>query len=111
MPEIKTFGEVSLVFFNKQYVHAVLKKPVEGDFRIQSQFGGKYQPFIPDKHLIDTAQSIVNFIQDDLLYARVDGIIVNGEFYLMELELIEPDLYLDLVDDGYARLLMKSKGN
>ena len=105
MPEIQTIGEVSLVFFNKKFSHAVLKRPKEGDFRIQSQFGGKYETFIPDNYLIKTTQSIVNYISEDLLFARVDGVLVNGEFYLMELELIEPDLYLELTDNGTDRFV------
>jgi hypothetical protein len=43
MPEIQTVGETSLIFFNKNS-HAVNKKPVPGDFRIQVQFGGIYRP-------------------------------------------------------------------
>lgn len=96
MPQIQSEGETSFVFFDKQFSHAVNKKPVEGDFRIQSQFGGKYSLVAPSKKLIEKAQNIVNTFKDKLLYARVDGIIINDELFLMEVECLEPDLYFDL---------------
>ncbi len=93
MPEIQTEGETSFVFFNKRFSHSVNKKPAQGDFRIQVQFGGQYTTFEPNDALIDQAQKIVNTFPEALLYARVDGIIINNELQLMEIECIEPDLY------------------
>lgn len=101
IPEIQTEGEVSLLFFNKQYSHAIIKKPLKGDFRVQSQFGGKYSSYSASQKLIDTATHIMSLEKEELLYARVDGVIVKDEFFLMELELIEPDLFT-LFDDGAA---------
>jgi len=100
IPEICTEGEISLLFFDKKFSHAVVKKPKAGDFRIQSMFGGKYQAYSPTGSLLKMAQKIVDYIEHDLLYARVDGIIIDGTFHLMELELIEPDLYFDYVENG-----------
>ncbi len=94
-PEISTFGETSFIFFNRNFSHAVNKKPKEDDFRVQSQYGGIYLPIEVDKDLIAQAQSIIDHIDGDLLYARVDGIVINGTIHLMEVELIEPDLYYD----------------
>lgn len=105
MPEIQTMGEVSLVFFQGAYSHAVLKKPKAGDFRIQSQFGGQYQAYEPDASVLATAQNIVKTFGGDLLYARVDGILKDGNFLLMELELIEPDLYFDYAPDAKRRYI------
>lgn len=93
--EIKSEGETSFIFFNKKFFHAVNKKPKPGDFRIQVQFGGIYTAITPSDALIEQAQKIVNRFPDDLLYARVDGIIVNGQIQLMEVECIEPDLYFN----------------
>jgi hypothetical protein len=47
-----------LIFFNKKFSHAVNKKPVPGDFRIQVQFGGIYR--LNDAELIAEAQKIVD---------------------------------------------------
>ena len=93
MPEILEQGELSLVFFQGKYSHAISKKPKDGDFRIQSQFGGQYHAFKPSPQLLATAANIIKIFGGDLLYARVDGILKDGKFLLMELELIEPDLY------------------
>ena len=97
--EISTTGEWSLIFFNKEYSHSVIKKPRDGDFRVQFDFGGKVHPAVASDHLLQQAQKIVNSIQEELLYARVDGIERNGVLTLMELELIEPHLFLEL-DSG-----------
>lgn len=96
IPEIQTLGETSFIFFNKKFSHAVNKKPTDGDFRVQSQFGGKYILIQPTLELIDKAQKVVNTFRDKLLYARVDGIVIDNELHLMEIECIEPDLYFDL---------------
>ncbi|MDG2430955.1 hypothetical protein [Flavobacterium sp.] len=103
MREIQTLGETSFIFFNKRFSHAVNKKPVDGDFRIQVQFGGIYTLIHPDSHLIAQAQKIVDRFPDDLLYARVDGILINEQLHLMEVECIEPDLYLQLSQGALDR--------
>ncbi len=94
-PEIETEGETSLIFFNKKFSHAVNKKPKAGDFRIQVQFGGAYTSITPSAEVIQQAQNIVNTFPNQLLYARVDGIIINNKIQLMEVECIEPDLYFN----------------
>jgi glutathione synthase/RimK-type ligase-like ATP-grasp enzyme len=103
MPEIQTLGETSFIFFNKKFSHAVNKKPADGDFRIQVQFGGKYSLIHPDAALIAKAQKIVDSLSENLLYARVDGIVIENELHLMEVECIEPDLYLNLSEGALQR--------
>jgi glutathione synthase/RimK-type ligase-like ATP-grasp enzyme len=105
MPEIQIAGETSFIFFNKKFSHCVNKKPVEGDFRVQSQFGGEYTLIQPTQDLIEKAQKIVNTFPEKLLYARVDGIIINNELYLMEIECIEPDLYFDISTGALERFV------
>jgi glutathione synthase/RimK-type ligase-like ATP-grasp enzyme len=105
MPEIQSLGETSFIFFNKKYSHAVNKKPVEGEFRIQSQFGGIYTLANPKQDVIDIAQNIVNTFSEDLLYARVDGIIIENELHLMEIECIEPDLYFNLSEGSTQKFV------
>jgi glutathione synthase/RimK-type ligase-like ATP-grasp enzyme len=105
IPEIQTLGETSFIFFNKKFSHAVNKKPIDGDFRVQSQFGGKYTLIQPSQELIDKAQKVVNTFHDKLLYARVDGIVIDTELHLMEIECIEPDLYFDISEDALKRFV------
>ncbi len=96
VPEIQTEGEISLIFFNRKFSHSVVKLPKTGDFRVQSQFGGQYSRFFPDENLLETAAKIIACYDGELLYARVDGVMQNGSFLLMEVEQIEPDLYFYL---------------
>ncbi|MES2448526.1 MAG: hypothetical protein V4546_15165 [Bacteroidota bacterium] len=93
--EIEEIGELSFLFFNGQFSHALLKKAAKGDFRVQATFGGTVLPHQPNDELIKTAKKYVDQFAEGCLYARVDGAMVNNEFVLMELELIEPFLFLD----------------
>ncbi|HLF51971.1 hypothetical protein [Flavobacterium sp.] len=105
MPEIQTLGETSFIFFNKKFSHCINKKPMDGDFRVQVQFGGKYTLIEPSLELTEKAQKIVNTFKEELLYARVDGIVIENELYLMEIECIEPDLYFDLSEGSPQRFV------
>jgi len=91
---ILTEGEWSFVFFNRQFSHAVLKKAQQGDFRVQIQFGGAANPVEPPPTLLTQAAQVLDQVESPLLYTRVDGVNVDGRFQLMELELIEPRLFL-----------------
>jgi len=92
-PEITTEGEWSIVFFDKKYCISALKKPKKGDFRVQSELGGTITYPEPPPHIIEEAKNILNYYPEDILYARMDGIIHQGHFQLMEAELIDPELY------------------
>lgn len=101
LKEIETEGEYSFLFFNGKYSHHVLKKAKKGDFRVQSSHGGSiHLPEVPSS-LVEQAQRYVDKFADGCLYARVDGIVSNGNFILMELELIEPFLFLSEKDDSF----------
>lgn len=94
--EITTTGEWSLIFFAGKLSHAVLKRAQDGDFRVQSDFGGTYQQQAPPPELIKQAEAILGLIESPLLYARIDGVDRKGQLVLMELELIEPCLFLNM---------------
>ena len=93
--ETVTHGEYSLVFFDKKFSHAVKKTPKIGDFRSQEAFGGEDVAIAVSNDIIKQAQYVLDRIDEKLLYARVDGLVVDGKFYLMELELAEPYLFLE----------------
>jgi glutathione synthase/RimK-type ligase-like ATP-grasp enzyme len=96
MEEITELGEISLIFFGGKFSHAIQKIPRKGDFRVQKQFGSTYTPYIPSKQQLETAKNILTVASEKTpLYARVDGILKNSEFLLMEIEMIEPDLYFE----------------
>jgi hypothetical protein len=94
IPEVPQKGEWSMLFFGKDYSHAVLKMPRVGDFRVQERYGGTWQPQQPPTHLVEQAAGICRLVSSPLLYARVDGVEVDGKLVLMELELFEPALFL-----------------
>ncbi len=108
IPFIEREGELSLFYFAGQYSHAIVKHPAKGDFRVQEQFGGSEQKLEPPedaKELAEQALATACNIHgiDTLAYARVDMISDwAGEYMLMELELIEPSLFLQHSDDGGA---------
>lgn len=87
-------GEYSYLYFNGKFSHAVLKSAKDGDFRVQHFFGGEISKVLPKQEELDYLQRLVNAFAKNCLYARVDGVWIEGVFYLMELELIEPYLFL-----------------
>ncbi|MEK6781682.1 MAG: hypothetical protein AABY93_08245 [Bacteroidota bacterium] len=103
IPQVQQKGEWSLIFFNKKFSHAVLKKPKASDFRVQNDFGGTACAVEPSLRLVNQAKKILALICEPLLYARIDGVEVDDQFLLMELELIEPVLFLSLSKEGVTR--------
>ena len=87
-------GEYSFIFVAKRFSHCVLKVPAAGDYRVQSVFGGQNHTHTPSADDLAIAQSVLEAIDFDLLYARVDMMRdARGALALMELEIIEPYLY------------------
>ena len=87
-------GEISLMVFNGQFTHAVLKKAKAGDFRVQDDFGGSVHDYQPTAQEIAFAENTVRACKELPLYARVDIFEDNnGHIALSELELIEPELW------------------
>ena len=99
--EIVASGEWSVVFFDGEYSHAVLKKPASDDFRVQEELGGYGEPRDPPPAIVEQAGRVLSQA-GPLLYARVDGIERDGAFILMELEINEPFLYIG-ASNGAAR--------
>lgn len=100
MEEVETDGEYSLIYFGQQYSHAVKKTVKKGDFRVQERYGGQSLPARPEPSIIRQATAILDKTvpfdtSPRLLYARVDGVMRKGIFTLMELELVEPSLFIN----------------
>ena len=105
--EIEREGEWSLLFFGGGYSHAVLKRPRSGDFRVQREHGGSLAPAEPSPDVLAAAKRVLAALPFDgepPLYARVDGCVVDGELLLMELELLEPELFLRCSPHAPGRL-------
>ncbi|MFM2411417.1 MAG: hypothetical protein RL481_2245 [Pseudomonadota bacterium] len=101
-------GEYSLFYFSGQYSHAISKHPAKGDFRVQEQFGGEERSVeapADAKALAEAAMAATQKLMscDALTYSRIDMVRDSeGTFRLMELELIEPSLFLMHSPDGGA---------
>ena len=99
--EVVEKGEWSLIFIDGIFSHAALKRPRQGDFRVQGDFGGTADRVQPPADLVAQAERVTRMIQGPWLYARVDGVERDGRLMLMELELTEPSLFFAL-DSGAA---------
>jgi glutathione synthase/RimK-type ligase-like ATP-grasp enzyme len=96
LPDIESGGEPSLIYLGGAFSHAVSKRPRPGDFRVQPEYDSAIAPYAPLPDELEAAEAAVKAAGADLLYARVDLVRgLDGRPVLMELELVEPDLYLE----------------
>ena len=101
---IQSEGEFSLFFFDGDYSHAILKTPEEGDFRVQEEHGAEIKPVQPPEVLRATATELFAAIEPLPVYGRGDWVRgPDDDYLLMELELIEPSLYLRTDSGAPAR--------
>lgn len=108
LPAISQDGEYSLFYFGGEFSHAISKHPAEGDFRVQEQFGGIERAIEAPADANALAEAAL-LATDKLLgcgtptYARIDMVRDgDGTFRLMELEMIEPSLFLGFAEDKGA---------
>ena len=95
MPHILDEGEYSLFYFNGEFSHAILKVPAESEFRSQEERGAEVHSVTPEKRLLRRGHEALGAIAATPLYARIDFVRDEaGDFVIMELELIEPSMYL-----------------
>ncbi|HEY2113787.1 MAG TPA: hypothetical protein VGJ51_01755, partial [Candidatus Angelobacter sp.] len=80
IPEVETQGEISFVYIDGAYSHAVLKRPSAGDFRVQKDFGGSAEAFVPSAAQIEQANAIAATVTHvrDSLYCRIDAVARDG---------------------------------
>jgi len=93
VPEIESRGEISVVYCDGVFSHAVSKRAKAGDYRVQQDFGGSVEPMTPSPELLSFTDRVMSSVKGDTLYARVDVVESRRGPLLMELELIEPELY------------------
>jgi glutathione synthase/RimK-type ligase-like ATP-grasp enzyme len=91
---VLTQGELSLMVIGGRCTHAVRKIAKPGDFRVQDDHGGTVHPHTPTAEEIAFAEAAVAACPQSPLYARVDAVRdESGELSMMELELVEPELF------------------
>lgn len=97
-------GEYSLFFFSNEFSHAILKTPKDEDFRVQEEHGARIGATEPERALLETASDLLSLVKPMPVYARCDFIRgPDGRFLLMELEVIEPSLYLRIASAAPMR--------
>ena len=92
---IQSEGEYSLFYFNRIFSHAIKKIPKLDDFRVQEEFGAEIIPVEPELALHEAGDRLMKVVDPVPVYGRADFVRgPDGRFLVMELELIEPSLYL-----------------
>lgn len=104
LESVADFGELSLIYFNGVYSHSILKKPQQGDYRVQDAYGGTNAAFEPEIEAQKIGDQVLSCLPDSSLYARVDLVKYQNQWLLMELEAIEPELFLPIVPQASVRL-------
>lgn len=88
-------GETSLIYVGGELRHTVRKRPKPGDFRVQPTWGGTVAAVAPSAAELEVSAQALAALVGDPLYARVDLVPgESGEPLLIELELIDPHLFL-----------------
>ncbi len=97
-------GELSLLYFGRELSHALRKTAKPGDIRVQPVWGGHAEVVGPTAEMIHVAERTFDAIEEEILYARVDLVRADDNtLRLIELEVIEPLLFLELDDGAAAR--------
>lgn len=116
LPTIQSEGEYSFIMIDGELSHCLVKRAKQGDYRIQSMYGGVETPVEPTPEDLKAARDVIATLDETPLYARVDMVRGDdGRLLLMELEMIEPYLYPEQgpkLGPLFAEALMKrlSKG-
>lgn len=105
LPSILDAGEVSVVVIDGEVTHAVRKVAAEGEFRVQDDHGGTVHPHTPASDEIAVAEAAIAACSPRPVYARVDLVrLPGGVPAIMELELVEPELFFRFAPHAAARL-------
>lgn len=108
LPTVAEIGETSVIFIGGRFTHGVHKVAKDGEFRVQSDFGGRYSLATPSPETIMIAEQAIDVVtpgHDTLAYARVDFIEDESGLPLIgEVELVEPDLFLALYPEAAHQL-------
>ncbi|OFW98137.1 MAG: hypothetical protein A3D94_12000 [Alphaproteobacteria bacterium RIFCSPHIGHO2_12_FULL_66_14] len=94
LPEIAD-GELSLVYFDGAFSHAIRKRPPPGEFRSNSCYGPTRNAETPAREVTEKGAACLRALPETPLYARVDGVVRDGGLIVIEVEVLEPALFLE----------------
>lgn len=94
LPEIAE-GELSLVYFDGAFSHAIRKRPPPGEFRSNSRYGPTRAAETPPVAVTEQGAACLRALPELPLYARVDGVVRDGTLIVIEVEVLEPALFME----------------
>ncbi len=101
---VRRDGEIALVWIDGEVTHAMRKRPAQGKFLVHEERGGSLEPLAVEAQHGALAEQVIAALPLRPLYARIDCIEYRGTLLVSEVELIEPELYLDRSDVGCRRM-------
>ncbi len=105
VPSVPVAGEISVIVIGGEVTHAVTKRATPGEWRVQAEFGGSSELIEVDDRLAAAATTAIAAVQPTPTYARVDLVEdPTGELRIIELELVEPELFFRLAPHAATRL-------
>lgn len=112
LPEIAE-GELSLVYFDGVFSHAIRKRPPPGEFRSNSRYNPTRTDETPPPAVTQQGAACLAALPEMPLYARVDGVVRDSVLIVIEVELLEPALFMEFVPasaERFAEATMKRLG-
>jgi glutathione synthase/RimK-type ligase-like ATP-grasp enzyme len=109
IPEIRSLGETSCTFFGGEFSHAVVKRPKGGSILVHEERGGSTQFVALESEQIAAAKAVLLMLPEQATFARIDMVFRAEGALLMEVEVIEPELFVvhaDGASERFAELLM-----
>lgn len=94
LPEIAE-GELSMVFFDGVFSHAIRKRPPPGEFRSNSRYRPTLSAATPPRDVTMQGAACLRALPEMPLYARVDGVVRHDQLIVIEVEVLEPALFMD----------------
>ena len=94
LPEIAE-GELSLIYFDGVFSHAIRKRPPQGEFRSNSRYGPTRTAETPPREVTEQGEACLRALPEMPLYARVDGVVRAGVLIVIEVEMLEPALFME----------------
>lgn len=102
LPEIAD-GELSLVYFDGVFSHAIRKRPPAGEFRSNSRYGPTRNAEVPSHEIVGQGAAALRALPERPLYARVDGVVRDGQLIVIEVEVLEPALFMEFAPPAAER--------
>jgi glutathione synthase/RimK-type ligase-like ATP-grasp enzyme len=102
--EVANHGEYSFTFIDGDVSHVAIKRAGNGEFRVQTEYGGSVTRVDAPAELTTQAAAALASLPETPLYARVDGVVRDTTLVVTELELIEPNLFLEHAPGASDRL-------